>query len=541
VERGAQPWWQRAVIYQVYPRSFADSDGDGVGDLPGIAGRLRHLAWLGVDAVWLSPIYASPMADFGYDISDHTAIDPLFGTLADFDALLAEAHRLGLRLVLDYVPNHTSSEHPWFEDARVSRTAARREWYLWRDSPPDGGAPNNWRSVFGGPAWTLDPRTSQHYYHAYLAEQPDLNWRHPSVREAMLNVLRFWLDRGVDGFRVDALRQLLKDSSWRDNPPNPAFRPGMPPYEELLPVYSADVDDVHEAIAEMRRVVSGHGAPSDERLLIGELYLPIERLVRYYGADGAGVQMPTNMHLLAVDWDAGAIADLVERYESDLPPGAWPNWVLGNHDRSRIATRIGRAQARVAAMLLLTLRGTPTIYYGDELGMSDAVIATERVRDPYEHLTPGLGVGRDRARTPMQWTAEPGAGFCPPNVLPWLPTGEDSATINVASQRADASSMLALYRRLIELRRRSDALRTGPYRTVSSDQGVLVYARDDADETVTVALNLTARPRTLPWPRDAVVLLSTQLDREGQGVGAELRLRPNEGVVLSVRNTGSGA
>jgi alpha-glucosidase len=480
------------------------------------------------------------MADFGYDISDHTAIDPLFGTLADFDALVAEAHRLGLRVLLDFVPNHTSIEHPWFEGSRESRTAPRRDWYLWRDGAPEGGPPNNWRSVFGGPAWTFDPRTSQHYYHAYLAEQPDLNWRHPPVREAMLDVLRFWLDRGVDGFRVDALRQLLKDPSWRDNPPNPAFRPGMPPYEELLPVHSADVDDVHEPIAQMRRVVSEHGAPSDERLLIGELYLPIERLVRYYGADGAGVQMPTNMHLIGVEWSPAAIADLIERYEAALPPGAWPNWVLGNHDRGRIASRVGPAQARVAAMLLLTLRGTPTIYYGDELGMLDADIAPGRVSDPYERLSPGLGVGRDRARTPMRWTAEHGAGFCPPTVEPWLPTGADSVTINVASERHDASSSLTLYRRLLELRRRSDALRTGSYRTMSTERGVLVYARDgdDADESVTVALNLTAIPRTLPWPHDGVVRLSTELDRERQPVGAELRLRPNEGVVVSFRNTG---
>jgi alpha-glucosidase len=544
---GAQPWWQRAVIYQIYTRSFADGNGDGVGDLRGITERLAHLAWLGVDAVWLSPIYASPMADFGYDISDHTAVDPLFGTLADFDALIARARSLGLRVLLDYVPNHTSIEHPWFAKARTSRESARRQWYLWHDGAPGGGPPNNWRSVFGGSAWTRDPGSEQYYYHAYLAAQPDLNWRHPPVRDAMLGVLRFWLDRGVDGFRVDALRQLLKDPSWRNNPPNPAFAAGMPPYEELLPAHTTDLDEIHEPIAAIRRVVDEHGDPDDERLLIGELYLPIERLVRYYGADGSGVQLPTNMHLMMVDWRPQTLAELIERYERALPPGAWPNWVLGNHDRSRVASRVGPAQARVAAMLLLTLRGTPTIYYGDELGMTDVPIAPDRVRDPYEHLSPGLGVGRDPQRTPMPWNGGPGAGFCPPRARPWLPIGEDHDTVNVADERVDPSSILRLYRRLIELRRRSPALTSGTYRTVRADADVLVYRRETDGDGALVALNLSARRRTLPC--SGLISVTTALDREGERVDGELLLRPHEGVILararrqrrSVRNTGMGA
>jgi alpha-glucosidase len=530
---GGLAWWQRGVVYQIYLRSFADSDGDGIGDLRGITKRLSYLAWLGVDAVWISPIYESPMADFGYDVSDHTAVDPLFGTLADFDALIAEAHRVGLRVLLDYIPNHTSIEHPWFTDARGSRQSARRDWYLWREAAPDGGAPSNWRSVFGGSAWTNDPASGQCYYHAFLPEQPDLNWRHPAVREAMLDVLRFWLDRGVDGFRVDALRHLVKDPRWRDNPANPNFRPGMPPYDALLPTHSTDLDDVHEPIAAIRRVLMMHRDPAEERLLIGELYVPIERLVRYYGVGGAGLQMPSNMHLIDIEWQPQPIAALIERYQAALPAAAWPNWVLGNHDRSRIATRVGSAQARVAAMLLLTLRGTPTLYYGDELGMTDVTIASHRVQDPVALRVAGRGLGRDPERTPMQWNAAPHAGFCPPHSEPWLPVAENHHTVNVAAQRGDPRSTLSLYRRLIELRRQSRPLTGGAYRFVSAERGVLAYARELERERVLIALNLTATSRTLPIS-GLVVQLSTHLDH-GHDHVEQLHLRPHEGIILATQ------
>lgn len=527
----AQPWWQRGVVYQVYPRSFADGNGDGIGDLRGLHDRLQYLAWLGVDAVWLSPIYSSPMVDFGYDVTDHTAVAPLFGTLDDFDTLLARAHGLGLRVLLDYIPNHTSDQHPWFMEARGSRTSAKRQWYLWREPASKGGPPNNWRSVFGGPAWTWDAATGQFYYHAYLPEQPDLNWREPQVRAAMLDVLRFWLDRGVDGFRVDALRHLLKDPQWRDNPPNHDFRAGMAPYEALLPVHSADQDEALEPIAAMRRTLE-HDRPEEERLLIGELYVPLERLVRYYGPNGQGLQLPANMHLIATPWQPEAIAALVERYEGALPAHGWPNWVLGNHDRSRIASRVGLEQARVAAMLLLTLRGTPTLYYGDELGMRDVPIRPELAQDPYGREVPGLGVGRDPGRTPMQWSAEPNAGFCPPDARPWLPVGKDFAQINVAAQRRDPRSMLALYRRLLGLRRRCEALTAGRYRTVEAGRHVLAYLRESPGEQLLVALNLTAQTQTADL--SGHVRLTTRLDREGELVLGELRLRAGEGVVLDV-------
>ncbi|HEY2592077.1 MAG TPA: alpha-amylase family glycosyl hydrolase, partial [Steroidobacteraceae bacterium] len=374
------PWWRRGVLYHIYPRSFMDTNGDGIGDLRGIASRLDYLCELGVDALWLSPIYPSPMADFGYDVGDYTSIDPVFGTLEDFDALLAEAHHRGLKLVLDFVPNHTSECHPWFLESRASRASPRRDWYIWRDPASDGGPPNNWLSSFGGSAWRLDPGTAQYYYHAFLEAQPDLNWRNPRVRAAMHDVLRFWLDRGVDGFRVDVLWHLIKDAQFRDNPPNPEYRHGEPPHAQQVMLYSADRPEIHEVVAELRRIVDEY----DERVLIGEIYLPIERLVAYYGADLRGAHLPFNFQLIETVWDARGIARMIDQYEAAVPARAWPNWVLGNHDKPRIATRVGVPQARVAAMLLLTLRGMPTMYYGDELGMRNVPIPPELVQDPYE-------------------------------------------------------------------------------------------------------------------------------------------------------------
>ncbi len=349
----SEPWWKAAVIYQIYPRSFQDSNRDGVGDLPGITRRLPYLVGLGVDALWISPIFPSPMRDFGYDICDYTGIDPLFGTMADFDLLLASVHRVGLKLILDFVPNHTSDRHPWFVDSRSSRASAKRDWYIWRDPSADGGPPNNWLSEFGGSAWTPDPRSGQYYYHAFLPEQPDLNWHNPQVGRAMHDVMRFWLSKGVDGFRVDVIWHLIKDDEFRDNPINPAYAPGMPPNQAVLPLHTADLPAVQDIVSGLRRVVDEF----PERLLIGEIYLPIERLVAYYGHDLAGVHLPFNFALLHTPWNARAVSTLIDAYEAALPAGGWPNWVLGNHDRARIASRVGSAQARVAAMLLLTLRG----------------------------------------------------------------------------------------------------------------------------------------------------------------------------------------
>ncbi|HEX7230925.1 MAG TPA: alpha-amylase family glycosyl hydrolase, partial [Candidatus Binatia bacterium] len=448
-------WWQRGIIYQVYPRSFMDSNGDGVGDLRGLISRLDYFRGLGVDAVWLSPIYPSPMKDFGYDVADYTGIHPLFGTLDDFDVLVREAHAREIKLVLDFVPNHTSDQHPWFIESRSSRDNPKRDWYLWRDRSPNGGPPNNWLSCFGGSAWEYDPQTEQYYYHAFLREQPDLNWRNPEVIEAMLNVLRFWLDRGVDGFRVDVLWHLIKDEQFRDNPINPDWREGADPYQKLLPLHSTDQAEVHAVVTRMRRLIDRY----QDRVLIGEIYLPVERLVQYYGVNLSGVHVPFNFQLLLARWQARDIARIIAQYETALPRGGWPNWVLGNHDRPRIASRVGPKQARVAAMLLLTLRGTPTLYYGDEIGMHDVEIPLDKVQDPFEKNVPGRGLGRDPQRTPMQWNAARNAGFTTGE--PWLPVAKDYAEINVERERDDPSSFLSLYTQLISVRRGEPALEVG--------------------------------------------------------------------------------
>ena len=524
-------WWQTAVIYQVYPRSYQDSTGDGIGDLPGIMRRLPHLVELGVDALWLSPVFRSPMADFGYDISDYTDVDPLFGSLADLDALVTAAHERGLKVILDLVPNHTSDQHPWFVESRSSRNSPKRDWYIWRDPGPDGGVPNNWRSEFGGSAWQHDAATGQYYYHAFLAAQPDLNWRNPEVRAAMYEAMRFWLRRGVDGFRVDVIWHLVKDDQFRNNPSNPAFRADRPPHEELAPVYTADRPEVHDIIREMRQVTDEF----PERLLIGEIYLPLERLVAYYGRDLGGVHLPFNFSLLSTAWHARQIATLIDEYEAALPPTGWPNWVLGNHDRPRIATRIGLDQARVAAMLLLTLRGTPTIYYGDEIGMEEVPLAPGQVCDPFERNVPGFGVGRDGCRTPMQWDASDHAGFS--SAAPWLPVEALYRQRNVAAQRDDPSSPYQLYRRLIALRRSRKALALGAYRPILASGDLLLFVREFQDERILAALNLGHEPTQVTLPSGALkgqLLASSLADRDGEAVNGSIDLRADEGVLIEL-------
>ena len=527
----AATWWKAGILYQIYPRSFQDSDGDGVGDLRGIIARLDDVKSLGVDAIWLSPIFPSPMADFGYDISNYIGIDPLFGRLADFDALVAAAHAAGLKVILDLVPNHTSDLHLWFVESRGSRDSSKRNWYLWHD-PKDGGPPNNWMSEFGGSAWAFDEATQQYYYHAFLDKQPDLNWRHPDVRTAIYESMRFWLRRGVDGFRVDVIWHLIKDALFRNNPPNPDFRVGSPPHESMLPVYTTDQPEVHAIVAQMRHVIDEF----DARVLIGEIYLPIERLVTYYGKDLAGANLPFNFALLSTPWNARGIATLIEQYERALPAGAWPNWVLGNHDRPRIASRVGAAQARVAAMLLLTLRGTPTMYYGDEIGMLQVNITSEQVRDPFEKNVPGIGVGRDGCRTPMQWSAEANAGFT--SGEPWLPLADDYAQNNVANLVDDHSSILNLYRALIALRKSTSALSTGTYVPVAATGDLLVYRRVDGDDVLMIVLNLghDAVSKTLDVVEmSREILLSTHCDRVGEQVSGRLELRGDEGVAIRLR------
>jgi alpha-glucosidase len=524
------PWWQTAVIYQVYPRSFQDSNGDGVGDLRGIIRRLPYLVELGIDAIWLSPIFPSPMADFGYDISDYTGVHPLFGQLADLDRLIADAHACGIKLILDLVPNHTSAEHPWFMESRSSRTNPKRDWYIWKDGGADGALPNNWLSEFGGTGWEYDPTTGQYFYHTFLSAQPDLNWRNPEVRQAIYDAMRFWFRRGIDGFRVDAVWYVIKDEHFRDNPINPDYRPTSPPNHTLLPLYTADRPEMEEVISEMRRVADEF----PERLLIGELYLPIERLVAYYGRDLTGVHLPFNFTLLTARWSADALADLIREYYAALPPGGWPNWVLGNHDRPRVATRVGPEQARVAAMLLLTLHGTPTIYCGDEIGIEQARISPDRVRDPVELNVPGFAMGRDGCRTPMQWDSGHHAGFSTAD--PWLPISDDYRKRNVEMQRRDPGSIFLSYRTLIALRRRYPALVQGALHSVRAENGVLTFIREYREDRIMVALNLTAEPIKIDIDLDQPgthILLSTCHDRPMATLTGSLALAANEGVVIA--------
>ncbi|RYE04234.1 MAG: DUF3459 domain-containing protein [Sphingomonadales bacterium] len=513
------------MIYQIYPRSFQDSNADGIGDLPGIERRLDDLKALGVDAIWISPIFPSPMADFGYDVADYTGIDPRFGTLEDFDSLLKAAHDRGLKLLLDLVPNHTSSEHPWFRESRSSRDNPKRDWYLWRDPGPDGGPPNNWISDFGGSAWEYDQVSGQYYYHAFLKEQPDLNWRNPDVRAAMMDVLHFWFARGVDGFRIDVLWHMIKHADFPDNPRNEDWREGHPEYATVHQLHSTDQPEIHEIAAEMRAIADQHGA----RVLIGEIYLPVPKLVGYYGTpDQPGVHLPFNFQLIGADWHARALARMIADYEAALPPGGWPNWVLGNHDRPRIATRVGPEQARVAMMLLLTLRGTPTLYYGDELGLEDVPIPAHLVQDPRELNEPGIGMGRDPVRTPMAWDASLNAGFSPAD--PWLPLHADWAERNMAAQQADPRSMWRFTEKLLTLRHQYPALAIGDYHPIDATGDVLAYERRHGDQRLLIVLNLGATPQPFAIPEWAEGL---SVLAAAQGGTDPAILGPNEGYILA--------
>ena len=523
-------WWERGVIYQVYPRSFQDSDGDGVGDLAGIEMRLDHIASLGVDAIWLSPIFPSPMADFGYDVADYCGIAPVFGDLAAFDRLLAAAHAHDLRLLLDFVPNHSSDQHPWFVESRASRDNPKRDWYIWRDPAADGGPPNNWISDFGGSSWTWDETTGQYYLHAFLKEQPDLNWRNPDLRAAMMDVLRFWLDRGVDGFRIDVLWHIVKADGLPDNPINPDWAPGRTERDRLIQRYSTDQPEAHAISAEFRALADSYA----DRVLIGEIFLPNERHARWFGTiERPQVHLPFNFQLIENAWDAAVLRTVIADYTLSLPAFGWPNWVIGSHDAPRIAARIGEAQARVAAMLLLTLRGTPTLYQGDEIGIGAVVIPPDRIRDPQDLRQPGLGIGRDRSRTPMPWDASPFAGFS--TTEPWLPLNGDWPTRNVAAQAEDSGSMLTLYRSLLSARRSHSALSIGDFALIDADDEVLAYERRHDDERLLVVLNLGGQRRKLILPENArieQVLLSTLSHRILDGT-----LAPNEGLVLRLADT----
>jgi glycosidase len=519
-------WWRDGVIYQIYPRSYADSNGDGVGDLAGIRGRLDHLAWLGVDGIWLSPCFTSPMADFGYDVADYCDIDPLFGTLDDMDRLIAEAHERGIRVLLDWVPNHTSDRHPWFLESRASRANAKRDWYVWRDARPDGSPPNNWFSIFGGPAWEWDEATGQYYLHSFLREQPELNWRNPELVAAMHDVLRFWFERGVDGFRIDVVHRLAKDPQLRDNPPAENARGRG--YGSQRHVYDENHPDVHALLRGVRRVVDAY----PDRMLVGEVYLMDPAEVATYYGKGDELHLAFNFSFMGSPWSAERFRQEVERFEGFVGGAGWPNVVLSSHDAVRHASRyddpkLGDARARLAAMMLLTLRGTPFLYYGEEIGMRNVDIPLERMRDPLA-VTLHPKLSRDGCRTPMQWDGTPGGGFG--SGEPWLPLGDLER--NAAAQRDDPRSLLRLYRDLIDLRRRTPALHAGDYRSLPSPEGVFAWQRDLPPGRAAVALNFSDAPRAVDLGGPAPsAFLSTDPERSRPG-GAALELGPAEGIVL---------
>jgi len=521
-------WWQTGVIYEIYPRSFMDSNGDGIGDLKGILGKMDYLKWLGVDAIWICPFYPSPMADLGYDISDYTSIHPMFGTMEDFDRIVQAAHQQNIRVIIDFVPNHTSEAHPWFRESRSSKNNPKADWYLWCDGDRHGDPPNNWLSVFGGSAWAWDETRKQYYYHAFLKEQPDLNLRNPDVQKAVFDAMRFWLSRGVDGLRVDVMWHLYKDTFWRDNPKNPDYTGDQPEYDKLLPVYSTDHGDVIEIVTQMRSVMDEY----PERVMIGEMYLSIHQTVAYYGRDNTGAHLPGNFTWLLLPWEARKIGAAIDECESSIPAGAWPNWVLGNHDRPRLATRVGDAQVRAAAMLLLTVRGTPTIYNGDEIGMNNVKIPREEIQDPQGKIT---GRNRDEYRAPMAWNKNQNGGFT--TGKPWIRITEDYQNRNVEAQLSDPSSTLSLYKRLLEIRKAYPALTVGNYYPVPAEGNLVVYKRQHEKEQFLIALNLGNKSEkfsTTKFPIKGKVVLDTNLKKEDQEIRDVIDLEPNEGLIVKL-------
>jgi alpha-glucosidase len=514
-------WWQSGIIYQIYPRSFYDANGDGVGDLAGIAEKADYLRWLGIDAVWLSPIYPSPDADLGYDISDYIGIHPAFGTLEDFDRLVAALHERDIRLVLDLVPNHTSDRHPWFQESR-DPGSAKHDWYVWREGRPGGSPPNNWISYFGKPAWDyLDP-PAKWYLHSFDSGQPDLNWDNADVRAAMHDVMRFWLDRGVDGFRVDVLWLLGKDPELRDNPHDLDWHDALPARLQLQRLHSEDGPGAHERARSLRTVVDEY----PNRVMIAEVVLPPERAVAYHGENLDEAHLPHNFALTELaEWSADEVRGVVEAYEALLPRGAWPNWLLGDHDFPRIGTRVGAERVRVVHMLLLTLRGTPTWYYGDELGLPNAVVQFGHpFADPQAFGAPGLD--RLPARSPMQWSPGPNAGFS--TAEPWVPIASGDPALTVEGQRTDPGSVLNLFRALVRLRKDVPALAVGAYRSLPAPDDVFSFERTHPDGNVQVHLNLGSAEREIDPPAGARALLSTMATaRSDAGT-----LRRYEGVIV---------
>lgn len=520
-DKEGHEWWRHAVFYEIYPRSFADSNNDGIGDLNGITAHLDYLKELGVDAIWITPCFPSPQVDFGYDVSDYENIDPKYGTLADFDRLVAEARKRGIRVILDFVVNHTSDQHAWFKDSRASRTSEHRDWYVWRDGRGPKQTPNNWISSFGGSAWQFDAGTGQYYLHQFYVEQPDLNWRNPEVGTAMMGVARFWLDRGAAGFRLDAVDRLFEDPDLRDNPVK-KDDPG-----EQDEVYTRNLPELHNVLRQLRNVTDRYGA-----VLVGETWTDdIAELSSYYNE----LQLP--MDFLFTEVNKLSAPEFRKRIAEAESSGGWPVYLFSNHDIVRHATRYGDGQhneqiAKLLAALYLTLRGTPILYYGEELGMeNNDPKRVEDVKDPVGRRSWPKNKGRDGERTPMQWNSTVNAGFS--QVEPWLPVPNTYVTHNVAAEERNGNSTLNFYRRLLDLRHHSSELLEGNYVGVNDkDPNVLCYLRSYKGNAVLVALNMSATAqkihvdlRSVELGSEAKTLLSSE-PQPGKADLANIPLAP---------------
>lgn len=531
-------WWKHAVFYQIYPRSFMDSNGDGIGDLNGIHSKLDYLASLGIDAIWITPFYPSPQVDFGYDISNYENVDPQFGHLKDFDRLVAAAHQRHIRVIMDMVLNHTSDQNPWFIESRSSRANPKRDWYIWRDGK-NGGPPNNWISDFGGSAWTYDKKTGQYYYHYFYPQQPDLNWRNPEVEKAMFGAVRFWLKRGVDGFRLDAVDELFEDPQLRDNPILPNSVPDGTIQENEI--YNRDLPELHGVLQRLRAIINSFNSPS--RILIGEIWVnKLRQLVKFYGSHNNEVQLPFNFFFTKIKkLDAAEFRQEVLDNQRVLGHH-WTTYVLSNHDVVRALTRYGdgaynRQIAKLLATLLLTLRGSPFIYYGEEIGMVNHDPKTvDEVRDPVGRRFWPKYKGRDGERTPMQWTPGRNAGFTAGT--PWLRIPASAKTHNVETESANASSVLNYYKTLLHLRRQSAALQNGAFENLGNDPHVLTYRRAVGNQAMLIALNMSGLTQTLSAKtlqtggKKLKVILNSSGDTQKAIVGSSLRFEPYESIVL---------
>jgi alpha-glucosidase len=521
-------WWHGGVFYQIYPRSFADSNGDGIGDLPGIISRLDHLADLGIDGIWLSPVTVSPNRDWGYDVADYCDIDPDYGTLADLDALVHQAGERGIRILMDLVPNHTSDQHPWFVDARSGPDAAHRGYYVWADPGPDGGPPNNWISIFGGSAWELDTASGQYYLHNFEAQQPDLNWWSEDVRRSFDDIVRFWWDRGVSGFRIDVCNMMIKDAELRDNPPATEDDPLDQQLMGLKSVYNCDRPEAHDILQGWRAIADTYDVG---RLLIGETNVEsLPTLMQFYGNGHNELHGGFNFVFINAALNAAVMRTVVEDVEASIPAGAWPIWTGSNHDVSRLATRWAGGdpdKVRCALVLLLSLRGTPFLYQGDEIGLTDGPIEQSDLLDAVGIRYWPYYKGRDPERTPMPWHRGPGGGFTDPGVPTWLPMA-DPDPCNVADQAAEPDSVLALTRRAIAARRSSEDLAVGSYRSLASPEGTWAFARGDR---TTVLLNLSDETQSFGGVHGTITL-GTTVPLEGTVVQGTMELAPWSGAVL---------